>query len=99
MALAKQVDEARAELLERIDGGPHIEYRNSLRGRLHALEGDSIAAKAASQALSEAQRERRLAADERHSSKRDRVKVWVQLVGVIVAGFAVALPYVLHLAG
>lgn len=97
-ALAEQVEAARAELAEKIDGGPHVAWPQSLRGRLHTLESESAAAKAASTALAEAQRERRKAREERDSARRDRLKTWMQIGGVAVAAVAVMLPYVVHFA-
>lgn len=99
VALAEQVEYVHADLAEKIDGGPHVEWERSLRGRLHALESESAAAKAAGRALAEAQRERRLATQERLTSRRDHVGLIVKVAGVIVAAVAVALPYVVHIVG
>lgn len=92
--LSKQVEAARQELGEKIDGGPNVSWERSVRGRLHVLEGDAHASKAANTALAEAQRERRLAVEARKTTRRDRWKMRVQVVGVLVAAVAVALPWV-----
>lgn len=64
------------------------------RERLHMIEGEALASKAASAALAEAQRERRKATEERIGNRREIWKVRIQAVGVAVAAIAIALPLI-----
>lgn len=92
--LSRQVEAARRELADKIDGGPSMPWERSVRGRLHTLEAESSASKAASHALTEAQRIRRETLAERRDDRRDRIKLRVQTLGVVVAAIAVGVPWI-----
>lgn len=96
-ALAEQIERHHVEMVARIDGGPGTPWERSVRGRLHIIEGERVAQAAASAALAEARRERRLAAQDRAKAEgRNRTQFW-RWVGAVIAAAAVALPYLPHL--
>lgn len=77
--------EERVRLLDQeVNGGPAVEWKRSLRGRVHEVENELDAARLARQALDEVRRARRhdWTARERHGA------LLIGLVGV-------ATPYVL----
>jgi hypothetical protein len=81
------------DMLARIDGGEGIPWERSVRGRLHMLEGESVAATVAARALAEAQRERREASRERDADTRDLWSLRLKWGAFLVAGVAVLAPY------
>lgn len=82
--------EAHRELVAIVSGPPRDE---SLRGRVHVLEGESAAAKVASEALAEVRRERRLIEDARRSVKQQRLSWRWKLLGAITAAAVAVAPY------
>lgn len=93
-ALARQVADNTATILERIEGGHDVPWDRSIRGRLHVLEAERVSAHAASRALAEAQRERRLAAADRAEAERRRGRHLWRWVGAVIAVTAIVAPYV-----
>lgn len=97
--LRRELVASHASVISRIDGGENVSWERSLRGRLHVLEGESAAAKAASRALAEAQRERRISRSDRvrvESLQNERVWRWVKTT---IAVSAILAPYVSHALG
>lgn len=74
-------------ILAAIDGGPAVEYKRSIRGRLHTMQS----ALEAADKLAEAGRELRRAADSQH---RTRIKTWQWSVIAGCAILTAASPYV-----
>lgn len=92
--LAADVAENHATVMEQIQGGPALPYEKALRGRVHLLENERAAARAASRALSEAQRERALAQHERKRAElTNRSQRW-RWIGAGIAVAAIVAPYV-----
>lgn len=96
-SLETRLEAQHRDMLDRIDGGPTIQWERSVRGRLHTLEADSVASKAAAAALAEAQRERRKATEERVGDTRATWRIRIQVAAVAVAVVAVAAPYLHYL--
>ena len=84
------------DLREKIDGGQHVEFPRSLRGRLHALETDAAASKVASEVLTEARKERQTAHAYRSQARSARKDVYWKALGAVLAVCAIVAPY-LHL--
>lgn len=84
LALLKQrVD----SLWETINGGPNVEWKQSVRGRLHEM-ADFV----------QASRNLELATRNIKRSARQRLDTWAQVVLVLCALGALATPYILHFA-
>jgi cytochrome c-type biogenesis protein CcmH/NrfG len=85
-----------AELTRKVDGPP---WERSVRGRLHALEGDASAARIASETLAEAQRERHRTERAAAEAKRARKVTGWKLLGATTAGIVALYPYLAHFNG
>lgn len=95
-ALRDDVARHNVAVIDRLDSGPSVPWEKSIRGRLHHLESESHASIAAARALAEAQRERRLAREERESDTRAATTLRVQLAALLVAACAIIAPYVVQ---
>lgn len=78
--------EERVRLLDQeVNGGPAVEWKRSLRGRVHEVENELDAARLARQALDEV--------------KRQRAHGWTvgqRWAGLAIAAAGVASPWLLH---
>ena len=92
--LASDVAEHYAWVREQLEGGPNVRKEDSVRGRLHVLEGNRLATEAAARALTEAQRERAVAQHDRRKAERAaKADLWRWLTAVIAVA-AIVAPYV-----
>lgn len=92
--LTADVAEHHTIVMEQIQGGPGLKREDSIRGRLHELEGERAAASVAARALSEARRERIAAQRERKRAELTNRAQWWRLAGAVIAIAAIAAPYV-----
>ena len=97
--LAADVAEHYAWVREQLEGGPNVSKQDSVRGRLHLLEGDKLATSAASRALQEAQRERALAQGERKKAERAAKSDFWRWLTAAIAVAAIIAPYVRGVIG